>query len=93
MLSRIGYVFLFYDVGAKRVRKVHDICLRYLYPFQQSVFRGNLSFAQWKQLRRDLEKVIDPSEDQVSLVGLANENSFVGEELGIQNYSSDQLFL
>ena len=35
-----NYVFLFYDVGVKRVNKVFKKCKKYLNHWQKSVFRG-----------------------------------------------------
>jgi len=38
-----GYVFVFYDVGEKRVGKVFKICKKYLQHHQLSVFRGEIT--------------------------------------------------
>ena len=38
-----NYVFLFYDVGVKRVNKVFKKCKKYLNHWQKSVFRGPLT--------------------------------------------------
>ena len=46
-----NYVFLFYDVGVKRVNKVFKKCKKYLNHWQKSVFRGPLTNSEILELK------------------------------------------
>ena len=75
-----NYAFLFYDVKEKRVQKVFKVCKKYLSHFQYSVFRGDVTPSKLIQLKNDLKKVINPSEDFICIIKLLNNNVF-GEEI------------
>ena len=59
------YVILVYDVGEKRVGKMLKLCRRYLSWIQNSVFEGNLSKAQLRDLKMQIEDIIDKEKDSV----------------------------
>ena len=77
-----NYAFVFYDVGERRVQKVFKVCKKYLSHFQKSVFRGEMSPSKLIQLKTDLNKVIDKSEDFVCIIKLMNDGVFGEEILG-----------
>lgn len=77
-----NYVFVFYDVGEKRVQKVFKICKKYLSHFQLSVFRGEITPSKLIQLRNELKKVIDTENDFICIIKLKNDNIFGEEILG-----------
>ncbi|MCI6019835.1 MAG: CRISPR-associated endonuclease Cas2 [Clostridiales bacterium] len=77
-----NYAFVFYDVGEKRVQKVFKICKKYLSHFQKSVFRGEMSPSKLMQLKKELNKVIDSTEDFICIIKLLNDNVFGEEILG-----------
>lgn len=85
-----NYAFVFYDVNEKRVQKVFKICKKYLSHFQYSVFRGDMTPSKLLQLRNELKKVIDPSEDFVCIIELMNDNVFGEEILGSPNKESGE---
>lgn len=85
-----NYAFVFYDVNEKRVQKVFKICKKYLSHFQYSVFRGDMTPSKLLQLRNELKKVIDPSEDFVCIIKLMNDNVFGEEILGSPNKESGE---
>ena len=58
MAKNYNYIFLFYDVGEKRVNKVFKICKKYLNHHQNSVFRGEISPSKIIALKREIEKTI-----------------------------------
>lgn len=80
-----NYAFLFYDVGEKRVNKVFKICKKYLSHYQKSVFRGEITPSKIILLRKDLNRVIDKSEDFICIVKLLNDKVFGEEVLGTQS--------
>ncbi len=58
--------------GQKRLRKVAKICERYGVRVQNSVFEVLVDAAQLVVLKRELEKVIDMSQDSVRFYRLGN---------------------
>lgn len=76
------YVILVYDVGEKRVGKMLKLCRRYLSWVQNSVLEGNLSKAQLRALRIQIDDIIDKDEDSVILFSSRMEYSMDKEILG-----------
>ncbi|WP_353949171.1 CRISPR-associated endonuclease Cas2 [Sporolactobacillus sp. Y61] len=89
-----NYAFLFYDVGEKRVQKIFKICKKYLYPYQNSVFRGPITPSKLIQLKRELKAKMDEDHDFVSILLLKNERDFREETIGQKNNQDpEDLFL
>lgn len=59
------FVILVYDVGEKRVAKVLKKCRQYLYWVQNSVFEGESTSTRLKQLCKELDRILNKSEDSV----------------------------
>jgi len=76
------YVILVYDVNVKRVAKVLDIARRYLSWVQNSVLEGELTRAQLRMLRAELDDVIDANEDSVLFYVLRSAKGMERIELG-----------
>ena len=83
------YVILVYDVGEKRVGKMLKLCRRYLSWVQNSVLEGNLSKAQLRALRIQIDDIIDKDEDSVILFSSRMEYSMDKEILGNERMSVD----
>lgn len=83
------YVILVYDVGEKRVGKMLKLCRRYLSWVQNSVLEGNLSKAQLRALRIQIDDIIDKDEDSVILFSARMEYSMDKEILGKERMSVD----
>ena len=83
------YVILVYDVGEKRVGKTLKLCRRYLSWVQNSVLEGNLSKAQLRALRTQIDDIIDKDEDSVILFSSRMEYSMDKEILGKERMSVD----
>lgn len=89
-----NYAFVFYDVGEKRVNKVFKICKKYLSHYQKSVFRGEITPSKFISLKKDLNKVIDKSQDFICIVKLLNDKVFSEEILGVQmNKTGEDLLI
>lgn len=88
-----NYAFVFYDVNEKRVGKVFKVCKKYLSHFQKSVFRGEITPSKLINLKKDLNKVIDKSEDFICIIKLLNDNVFGEEVLGIQSENGESLMI
>ena len=59
------YVILVYDVDQKRTSKMLKLCRRYLSWIQNSVFEGQISEVQLKQLALQAKRLM---EDEYSLI-------------------------
>ncbi len=88
-----NYVFLFYDIGEKRVNKVFKICKKYLKHHQKSVFRGDITPSQIISLRDELKKVINKQEDFVTMIKMFNSTSFNEETIGTNHSNAEALFI
>ena len=77
-----NYAFLFYDVGEKRVQKVFKICKKYLAHIQKSMFEGNITEGQLKQLKNELLYLINPEEEAVCIYRFDSAKYAKKEEIG-----------
>jgi CRISPR-associated protein Cas2 len=59
------YVILVYDINVKRVVKMLKLCRRYLNWIQNSVFEGELTDVQLKELISEAKKIIDERRDSI----------------------------
>ena len=66
-----SYFFITYDIAdPTRLRKTAEIIKKYLNRRERSVYDGNLSPARLKQLRKEIEQVIELSEDHCTIIPL-----------------------
>lgn len=93
MGKNYNYIFLFYDVGEKRVNKVFKICKKYLNHYQNSVFRGEISPSKIIALKREIKKVIKKEEDFVTIIKMYNKESFEEETIGKYKSLEEDLIL
>lgn len=77
------YYILVYDVGANRVRKVHKLLKQYLFWKQRSVFEGELTDKQLKELLRRLSRIIDENEDSILIYGVKTKRLLSFSHLGL----------
>lgn len=61
------FAILVYDFGEKRVAKALKICRKYLTWVQNSVFEGEISGADLKKLKMELQSKMDAQEDSIIL--------------------------
>lgn len=78
------FVVLVYDVNQKRVAKVLKKCRQYLTWVQNSVLQGEISEANLKKLKMELERIINKDEDSIILYNLRTTKYFFPEILGLQ---------
>lgn len=76
-------MIMVYDVNVKRVVKVLKVGRKYLEHVQNSVLEGELSPAQYKKLKHEVDKTIDPEEDTVRFYLLRTTRYLSIEELGL----------
>ncbi len=77
------FVILTYDVNVKRVSKVMKTCRKYLTHEQNSVFEGVISDRNLKKLKNELEKLIDPNADRISIYEMQSLKFTSKEKIGL----------
>ena len=77
------YIIMTYDVGVERVVKVLKTGRKYLTHVQNSVLEGEISPRRFRDLKRELNKIIDKNHDAISFYKLISENTLKKERLGV----------
>ena len=83
------YVIAVYDVGEKRVAKMLKLCRKYLICIQNSVFEGELSEVQIKELKHKAKDIMDPSEDSFIVFSSRDSKWLYKEIIGKERNSTD----
>lgn len=83
------YVILVYDMGQKRVGKMLKLCRQYLNWIQNSVFEGELTEAQWKDLKIRAKKIMDDDYDSLIIFKSENERWLKKEVVGKEKMKLD----
>lgn len=68
------FVILVYDFNEKRVAKALKIARKYLHWVQNSVFEGEISEANYKKLKIELQNIMHPDEDSVIFTRFVRKN-------------------
>jgi len=77
------YVILVYDIGEKRVGKMLKLCRQYVNWIQNSVFEGEISEVQLKELISKALKIMKKEEhDSLIIFKSRNENWLEKEVIG-----------
>jgi CRISPR-associated protein Cas2 len=84
-------VILVYDVGEKRVQRVHKLLKRYLNWVQNSVFEGELTDGQFEAMKIDLDQRLNTSEDSVIIYKLGSLKYTEREIVGVDKNATDNL--
>ena len=82
-------VLMVYDVDVKRVTKVLKVGRKYLNHIQNSVLEGELSPAQYEQLKHEVTKTIDPGHDSVRFYVLRTTRYMAVDKLGVPSRPGD----
>jgi CRISPR-associated protein Cas2 len=83
------YVILVYDFGEKRVAKMLKLCRKYLSWIQNSVFEGELSEVQLKELQSNARKFMKKDEDSLIFFKSRDERWLEKEVIGKERSSID----
>jgi CRISPR-associated protein Cas2 len=84
-------VILVYDVGEKRVQRVHKLLKRYLNWVQNSVFEGELTDGKFEAMKIDLEERLELKEDSVIIYKLGSLKYTEREIVGVEKNVTDNL--
>lgn len=83
------YVILVYDFGEKRVSKMLKLCRKYLCWVQNSVFEGDISVVQLKELLMCAKQFMDKEEDSIILFKGRDKNTMEKEIVGKERGETD----
>ena len=83
------FIILVYDINKKRVAKIHNICRKYIYPVQRSVFEGEITQKQLKKLMEELERNMNKREDAISVYEMDSSKYAYKVQIGmVEDYSN-----
>ncbi|ADG83325.1 CRISPR-associated endonuclease Cas2 [Thermincola potens] len=85
------FVILVYDVNTKRVNKVLKKARKYLNWVQNSVLEGEISEANYRKLKMELQNVINEEEDSCLFYTFRTTKYSQRESLGIKKGGDDMI--
>lgn len=77
------FVIIVYDVSVERVTKVCHFLRTYLNWIQNSLFEGELTETELREVIYTLKKIIEPSKDSVRIYTVRTEKLVNIENLGV----------
>ena len=83
------YLILVYDVSTERVAKVCKTLRRRLTWVQNSVFEGEVSEADFRQIQTDLSKLLKGEEDSVLFYCIQNPHGWEKRVMGKERGTTD----
>ena len=83
------YVIMVYDIGVERVVKVLKTGRKYLTHAQNSLLEGELTPAQFKKLKHEVNEIIDDNHDTVIFYTLRSTSYLKKVQLGIATKEPD----
>ncbi len=83
------HVIAVYDMGEKRVGKMLKLFRRYLHWIQNSVFEGELTEVQLKQLKSEAREIMEESTDSLIIFTTRNAKWIEKEIVGVERNSTD----
>jgi len=85
------YIVLVYDIGEKRVGKMLKLCRQYVNWIQNSVFEGELTEVQLKELIAKAEKIMKKEEHDSLIIFKSRDEKWLEKEvIGEEKNSLDQ---
>ena len=78
------YIILVYDIESQRVAKMLKLCRQYLHWIQNSVFEGELTKFQLKELNVKAKKIMNKEKDSIIIFKTRNEKWLEKEIIGIE---------
>jgi CRISPR-associated protein Cas2 len=83
------YVIAVYDVGEKRVVKMLKLCRQYLNWIQNSVFEGELTEVQLKELKYKAKEIMKDDEDSFIIFSSREQKWMDKQVIGKEKNSLD----
>lgn len=86
-------VIVAYDVNVSRVSKALEICRKYLFRIQNSMFEGELTKSQYESLKSELKNLIDEDEDSVIFYHIRRREYLEKEVIGLCKGDSEKFII
>jgi len=86
------YAVVVYDVGVKRVNRIKKILREYMTWIQNSVFEGELTEAEFMELKKRIKDAIDKNSDAVHFYIVKTEKYMKKETLGTPKAEHQTIF-
>ncbi len=83
------YIILVYDIGQKRVGKMLKLCRRYLNWIQNSVFEGEMTEVQLKELLHEAKRIMNEEQDSLILFKNRDQKWLDKQIVGVERQSTD----
>jgi CRISPR-associated protein Cas2 len=83
------YIIAVYDVGEKRVVKMLKLCRQYLNWIQNSVFEGDLTEVQLKELKYKAKEIMKDDEDSFIIFSSREQKWMDKQVIGKEKNSLD----
>ena len=83
------YVILVYDMGQKRVGKMLKLCRKYMNWIQNSVFEGEMTEVQLKELLYEARRIMNEDEDSLILFKNRDKRWLDKQIVGVERQSTD----
>ena len=78
------YVILVYDVSVERVSKVCQYLRKYMNWMQNSVFEGELTKSEFREIELGLKNILNLEEDSVLIYIVRSEKALKKKTIGIK---------
>lgn len=85
------YTILVYDIGVKRVVKMLKLCRQYLNWIQNSVFEGELTSSQLRELKYKASLIMDENEDSLIIFTSRKDEWLQKEVVGKEKNNLDNI--
>lgn len=85
------YVIIVYDVSVERVNKICKFLRRYLNWIQNSVFEGELTESQFREVKAEVKKRINESSDSVLIFIISSQSIMQKEFIGIKKAETSNI--
>jgi CRISPR-associated protein Cas2 len=83
------FAIIVYDVSTERVTKVCHFLRKYMDWIQNSVFEGELTKSQLKEVESGLKNIINETEDHISIYTTHNKEAMIKKTLGTPKSSQE----
>ena len=85
------YVIIVYDIKVERVNKVKSFLRQHLFWIQNSVFEGEVTKSQFKEITNQLKNIIDEDEDSIIIFKTKTEELIDRKVIGIEKSQINQI--
>ncbi|MCM8825188.1 MAG: CRISPR-associated endonuclease Cas2 [Candidatus Omnitrophica bacterium] len=85
------FIIMVYDIKEKRVAKILKISRRYLTWIQNSVFEGDITYANFIKLKHELKKAIKKDEDSIVFYTFRTKDYTSREIMGIEKGKAETI--